>query len=182
MLKEILSQQKQYLLLIKQILLCLFVKQMDLAHIQRELRISSMNKSVLYRKALYAASGLKTDNLRYRPVRSAASSAMDANEKNYRSGLAVDSLILFTNVGYRFSMTMTLVMMLISVFVLAYTLITYFTSHPVEGWTTTILFLSVSFFGLFAILTIIIKYLQLLIDMIFKRRRYSFERIEKLTK
>ncbi len=145
-------------------------------------RISSMNKSVLYRKALYAASGLKTDNLRYRPVRSAASSTMDANEKNYRSGLAVDSLILFTNVGYRFSMTMTLVMMLISVFVLAYTLITYFTSHPVEGWTTTILFLSVSFFGLFAILTIIIKYLQLLIDMIFKRRRYSFESIEKLTK
>ena len=63
-----------------------------------------------------------------------------------------------------------------------YSLVTYFMVHPVEGWTTTILFLSVAFFGLFAILTIIIKYLQLLLNMIFKRKHYSFESIEKLTK
>ena len=52
--------------------------------------------------------------------------------------------------------------------------------HPVEGWTTTILFLSVAFFGLFGILTIIIKYLQLLMDLVFKRKHYSFESVEKL--
>ena len=37
-------------------------------------------------------------------------------------------------------------------------------------------------FGLFGVLTIIIKYLQILIDLVFKRSRYSFEGVEKLTK
>lgn len=37
------------------------------------------------------------------------------------------------------------------------------------------------FFGLFGVLTIIIKYLQLLVDLVFKRKHYSFESIEKLT-
>lgn len=143
-------------------------------------RISSMNKGILYRKALYANCGLKTDNVKYN-VLDVNKFHADRKERNYRSGLAVDSLILFTEVGYRFSMIMTALMMVISLVVIAYTIITYFTVNPIAGWTTTILFLSVSFFGLFGILTIIIKYLQLLVDMVFKRKHFSFESIEKLT-
>lgn len=144
-------------------------------------RIGSMNKTILYRKAVYANCGLKTDNIKY-PVRSIEGSMPDKRERSYRVSLAADSLILFTEVGYRFSMAMAMLMMFISLFVLAYTVITYFMLHPVEGWTTTILFLSVCFFGLFGVLTIIIKYLQLLVDMVFKRKHYSFESVEKLTK
>lgn len=144
-------------------------------------RISSMNKSVLYRKALYANCGLKTDIIKYK-VKDVGTLITDKRERNYRFGLAVDSLILFTEVGYRFSMTMTVLMMVMSLLVIAYTVITYFMVNPVAGWTTTILFLSVCFFGLFGILTIVIKYLQLGIDMVFKRKHYSFESIEKMTK
>ena len=144
-------------------------------------RISSMNKSVLYRKALYANCGLKMDCIKY-TVKEKGMSSTDKKEKKYRSGLAIDSLILFTEVGYRFSMTMTVLMMVMSLFVIAYTIITYFMLNPVTGWTTTILFMSICFFGLFGILTIIIKYLQLLVDMVFKRKHYTFESIEKLTK
>lgn len=144
-------------------------------------RIGSMNKSILYRKALYANCGLRTDNIRY-AVRKGADGLSDKREKNYRSGLAVDSLILFTEMGYRFSMAMTMLMMLITIFGVIYTVITYFTMHPVAGWTTIILFISVCFFGLFGIQTIIVKYLQLLVDMVFKRKHYSFESIEKMTK
>lgn len=143
-------------------------------------RISSMNKSVPYRKAVYANCGLKTDNMIYSVTQKVVS--IDAEEKKYRRRLAVDTLILFTDVGYRFSITMTVLMMLITVFMVGYSVITYLFSTPVEGWTTTILFLSVAFFGLFGILTVIIKYLQLLIELVFKRKRYSFESIEKLTK
>ena len=145
-------------------------------------RIGSMNRVILYRKALYSNCGLKTDNLIYPPQTSKANHHTDRKEHRYRSRLAVDSLILFTQLGYRFSMTMTMLMMAMSLFVVAYTLITYLTLHPVAGWTTTILFLSVSFFGLFGILTVIIKCLQLLVDMVFKRKYYSFESIEKITK
>lgn len=143
-------------------------------------RISSMNKTVPYRKAVYASCGLRTDTLVYHA--GAGHVATDKKEQKYRRALAVDSLILFTELGYRFAVTMTAMMMFISVFVVAYSVITYLVANPVAGWTTTILFLSVAFFGLFGILTIIIKYLQLLIELVFKRKRYSFESIEKLTK
>ena len=144
-------------------------------------RISSMNKTIPYRKAIYAGSGLKTANLKY-DVKVEGSNYVDAKERRYRSGLAVDSLILFTDFGYRFSFWMTSLMMLISVFMIIYTVIVYIIGHPIEGWTTTALFLSVAFLGLFGILTIIVKYLQIIVDMVFKRKHYNFESIEKLTK
>lgn len=144
-------------------------------------RISSMNKTVPYRKAIYASQGLKTDAMIYKP-KEKVQIRRDRQEQSYRSGLAVDSLILFTELGYRFSVVMTALMMLVSAFMIVYSIIIFATAHPVVGWTTTILFLSVAFFGLFAILTIIIKYLQLLVNLVFKRKQYNFEEIEKLTK
>ena len=144
-------------------------------------RISSMNKTVPYRKAVYANSGLRTDNIKYTVV-GGLSKSTDKKENKYRSGLAVDTLILFTEVGYSFAKYMTVIMMLMSVLMIIYSVVIYVTAHPVEGWTTTILFLSVAFFGLFGILTIIIKYLQLLVNLVFKRKHYNFESIEKLTK
>lgn len=144
-------------------------------------RIDSMNKTIPYRKAVYANCGLKTDNIRYRVV-DQISRTTDKKERTFRSHLAVDSLILFTEMSYSFAKLMTVLMMCMSIFMIAYSIIIYATSNPVAGWTTTILFLSVAFFGLFGILTIVIKYLQLLVDLVFKRKQYSFESIEKLTK
>ncbi len=145
-------------------------------------RISSMNKSVPYRKAVYANCGLKTANIRYAVCDGYGKPDKDRKEKRYRSGLAMDTLILFTEFGYRLSMSMTAIMMMVTVFMAVYALVIYILSKPVEGWTTTILFLSFAFFGLFGILTVIVKYLQILVNLVFKRKRYSFESIEKLTK
>ncbi|MBO5030932.1 MAG: glycosyltransferase [Lachnospiraceae bacterium] len=144
-------------------------------------RISSMNKSVPYRKAVYANCGLKTMNLRY-PTVGGCLDKEDKTERKYRADLAVDSMILFTEVGYRFSVTMTVLMMLVAIFVAVYSAVIYLFSTPVAGWTTTIFFMSFAFFGLFGILTIIIKYLQILVDLVFRRKKYSFESIEKITK
>lgn len=144
-------------------------------------RISSMNKTIPYRKAVYANSGLKTDNIKYAPKASAVES-VDKKENKYRSGLAVDTLILFTEMGYSFAKCMTFLMMFMSVFMVVYAIAVFANSQPVAGWTTTILFLAVAFFGLFGILTVIIKYLQLIVNLVFKRKHYNFESIEKLTK
>ena len=144
-------------------------------------RIHSMHIIVPYRKAVYAESGLKTDQIVYQ-VKKMQNIPIDKTERRYKSRLAVDSLILFTVVGYRFTIAMTIIMMLISVLMIVYSVAVYVTSTPVEGWTTTILFLSVAFFGLFGILTIIIKYLQMLVNMTYRRKHYSYENIEKLTK
>ena len=144
-------------------------------------RVSSMNRTVPYRKAIYANSGLKTECIKY-SVTGRSIIRRDKNEKKYRLGLAVDSLLLFTEVGYRFSIAMTMLMMFMSVFMLLYSILVYVMSNPVAGWTTTILFLSMAFFGVFGILTVIIKYLQLLVRLVFRKKQYSFESIEKLTK
>lgn len=146
-------------------------------------RISSMNKTIPYRKAVYANCGLRTDNIVYRSSSSGELSRekISREERKYRSRLAIDTLILFTEVGYRFSMMMTVMMILTALGMALYSVVIYVTGTPVEGWTTTILFLAFSFFGLFGILTIIIKYLQILVDLVFRRKRYSYEGIEKLT-
>lgn len=124
---------------------------------------------------------MKIDNKKYEATGN-INIRVDKKEKNYRLGLAVDSLLLFTEVGYRFSIAMTALMMFMSVFMLIYSVLIYITSNPAAGWTTTILFLSAAFFGVFGILTIITKYLQLLVRLVFRRKQYSYESIEKLTK
>ena len=142
-------------------------------------RVHSMSKTIPYRKVAYLNCGLRTDNILYKQT--VPDHRADDKDRGYRFNLAVETLILFTDIGYKFSLVMTLFMMAVSIFVVIYSFIIYFTAHPVAGWTTTILFLAIAFFGLFGVLTIVIKYLQLLIDLTFKRKHYSFESIEKLT-
>ncbi len=144
-------------------------------------RINEMNRRVPYRKGVYLNCGLSTSQVLFKP--SAEKRRKISREaKRYRRTLAEDTLVLFTHAGYSLARNMTVFMILISIFMAAYTLYIYATKHPIAGWTTTILFLSLAFFGLFGILTIIIKYLQILVDLSFRRTEYSFESIEKLTK
>lgn len=146
-------------------------------------RVDSMNKSVPYRKAAYANCGLEIENIRYKSKEYRGGGIIpDKKESKYRTRLAIDTLILFTEVGYKFSMSMTIAMMLVTIGMVLYSLAIYLTSTPVAGWTTTILFMSFAFLGLFGILTVIIKYLQILVDLVFKKRQYSFKSIDKLTK
>lgn len=148
-------------------------------------RISSMNKSVPYRKAVYANCGLPMFQLEYEPSKQFKKNLnqinqTDKKEKNYRWNLAVDTLILFTQAGYQAAFTITLLMMFVAVFMAVYSVFVYVTSTPVAGWMTMILFMSFAFFGLFGILTVIIKYLQILVNLVFKKKDYNFGGIEKL--
>mgnify|MGYP006874757964 FL=1 len=54
--------------------------------------------------------------------------------------------------------------------------------RPVEGWMSTIGLVSFGFFGLFLLLTLILKYLSVILNLIFKKQRYVISGIEKLTK
>ena len=126
-------------------------------------------------------SGLKSCNIKYDIELNALSDKKDdKKEDRYRRELAVNSLILFTEIGYKFSVTMTIIMMLVAVAVAIYSAVVYIFSTPVAGWTTTIFFMAFAFFGLFGILTVIIKYLQILVDLKKKKKKYNFESIEKL--
>ncbi|MGN0456726.1 MAG: glycosyltransferase [Acutalibacteraceae bacterium] len=144
-------------------------------------RVHALSKTIPYRKALYANCGLKMDTVHYKPNNSSRSDSIN-KQSDTRLETALDSLMLFTNIGYRASMILTIIMILATVGIGIYTILVFALGHPVPGFTTTMLVLTGSFFGVFAILTIIIKYLSLLVNLIFKKQRYLVESIEKISK
>mgnify|MGYP003596112344 CR=1 FL=1 len=77
-------------------------------------------------------------------------------------------------------MWMTAIMMGLTALAAVYAVCIFATGIPVEGWTTTILFLAFAFFGLFGILTIVMKYLAILVNLNFKKQRYIITEIQKI--
>ena len=137
-------------------------------------RVHASSAHLPYRKAAYAASGLRMVDLEF-------DGQLTVKQKG-RFNLALDSLTLYTNFGFKASVTVTLCMMALALAELIYTLVIFATGHPVEGWTTTMFVITVGFAGLFAVLTIIVKYLSLLLNLTFRQQKYLVESIEKLQK
>lgn len=145
-------------------------------------RVHSLSKTIPYRKAVYANCGLKIDTIIYKHTDSKLTTNGDQFTE-IRKSVAIDSLILFTNVAYKISITMTFLFLAFTLLAGGYTLIVYLSgSKPITGWTTTMIFLSVAFFGVFSVLAIIIKYLSILVDLVFKKQKYLIESVEKITK
>jgi dolichol-phosphate mannosyltransferase len=138
-------------------------------------RVNSISRTIPYRKAIYANCGLKMVTLSYEPLK-----RVDTKSIKNRSNLAINSLILFSDIAYKITSAMAIFMILITVGVAVYALIYYIFGNPVEGWTTTILFLSFAFFGLFVIMAMVIKYLSTIVNLIFSKKEYLYESIEKL--
>lgn len=135
-------------------------------------RVQSLTKVIPYRNALYANCGLGMYNLEYEYT---------VSNRQYPSQRhSYNSLILFTDLGYKVARVMTLLMAAFILLVFAYAIVVFLVGHPVEGWTTTMLFMGVSFFGIFAIMAVILKYLSLITNLVFKKQEYVFESIEKL--
>ncbi len=143
-------------------------------------RIKSMGQYIPYRKAVYSNCGLSMATLYYE------STDKTARVKNKivtseRTSLAFDSFIYFTNVLERLSMAVCAVFLLVTVGVGIYIVFDIFSdSKPVEGWISTMGFLALGFFGVFALLTIILKYLSVVLNLIFKQQRYLIADIEKV--
>ena len=142
-------------------------------------RVSAFNREIVYRKTVYASCGLKSANLQYHPV-SDVRPAIGRKDRIYRRELAFNSILLFTELGYRFSRLVTILMGFASFAMLIYSIVIYCTGSPVRGWTSSTLLISAVSFGLFVILTFVIKYLQILINLSYKRGNFTFESIEKL--
>ncbi|HCT63579.1 MAG TPA: glycosyl transferase family 2 [Erysipelotrichaceae bacterium] len=138
-------------------------------------RIQSLNISIPYRKAVYSNSGLKTDTIYY----SSKANSQYNSDIRTKGWLAIDSIILFTDFAFKFSFFLTSLMMIGTLSIIFYSIYIYLLEKPIEGWTTTMLLISGGFFGIFLIFTIIIKYLSLLLDLVFKKQNYIIESIEK---
>lgn len=137
-------------------------------------RVHSSSSHLPYRKAAYAASGLKMTDLEY--------AGKLSRKHGGRFNLAVESLALYTDAGFKVSASLTICLLLLALVELVYTLVIFATGYPVAGWTTTMFVLTVGFMGMFGVLTIVIKYLSLLVDLVFRHQKYLVESIEKIQK
>lgn len=138
-------------------------------------RIHSITQNIPYRKVAYANSGLSIDSITYQPNKVISKKRYDDSWK-----VAIESLLLYTDVPFRATILLALFMLVVSIAVGLYAIIYKFLSTPVEGWATTIFFMSFGFSGLFIILAMIIRYMQTLVRLNFRRKDYLFESIEKL--
>lgn len=141
-------------------------------------RIGMVSGKVVYRKAVYYSCGLKTVSIPYDPCKVGQTTQPRSTAEE--ASLAIDSLLYFTNLGFKVTAGLSLSMVLFSASGLLYAVGVYiYRKHVVEGWLTTMLFLAFGFLGVFSILTIMMKYLSLILATTHKKQPYIFESVVK---
>lgn len=145
-------------------------------------RVLDFKETVVYRKALYHYSGLCTSVIYYQVQNNST-----IRKNNFNLGekfeLAIDVLINFSNIGIRITSKLSFTFFIISLLAGIYTIHSYFTGKPIEpGWTTIMLFLSVSFTGMFFILTLLSKYMVILLENLQDRPKYVYKSIDRISK
>ena len=142
-------------------------------------RVKSMGVKTVYRKAVYASSGLPVADFDYTPE---TVLKYADTQKAVKQELALNSLILFTDIGYKISITLSFMMAAVLMLAGIYTVVIFLSANPVAGWTTTMLVISFGFFGLFLLLAFVLKYLSLILNLVFTKKQYVVESIRKITK
>lgn len=140
-------------------------------------RVKMLNEYSMYSKATYANSGLNRKTMVYQPTKKVDKKRLSSGQD--RVSAAINNLILFTNFFYQISLILSVLMLLLTVFAVIYTLVLYLSGNAVTGWSTTMLFISFGFFGIFLFFTIVIKYLDLLVRMNFSHQDYLVKDVDK---
>lgn len=143
-------------------------------------QVKSIDRYIPYRKAVYMNCGLDSAVIDY-TSNDPRGRKRTQSTRHERGSLAIDSLIYFTNVMGRLAGFMCIVFAVVAIAVgadIVYETVAF--THPVEGWRSTMGFLSVGFFGVFLVLFIIVRYLSVLISINFKRSRYLIAGIDKV--
>ena len=135
-------------------------------------RAHAISENLPYRKATYASCGLRMAELEF--------SGKVSGRKSDRLDLAVDSLTLYTDFGFKFSIGLTLCMFTLTILELIYTLAIWIAGNPISGWTTTMFVLTLGLAGVFAILALAMKYLTLIVKLNFRKQDYMIENVEKI--
>lgn len=143
-------------------------------------RIKSIGDYIPYRKAIYMNCGLRADVIEYHAI------DIDARRKalkgrHERTHLALDSLIYFTDVMEKVSTVISVVFVVISL-LMGIEIIREFCmkTQAVSGWLSTMGFMSLSFMGVFILLSIIMKYLSVILKLMYQKQRYLIAGVEKI--
>ncbi|MBK8699313.1 MAG: hypothetical protein IPN29_07105 [Saprospiraceae bacterium] len=150
---------------------------------RRMLNVSSRSKETFrYRKLCYLQSGLPSKTVRYSATKNIKYQRDFSLSE--QGALAGNIMVYYSSIGTQISLILSLIFLLISVLVGLYAIVSFIVlkEQIQAGWTTTMLFLSISFTGIFGILAVISKYMQVLLKEVQKQPSYTYTHIETLKK
>lgn len=142
-------------------------------------RIKILNNSIPYRKVLYAASGLPTDYINYKPQLKGKIKKHNRKESAYRLNSGINYMMIFTKVIENITLVLGAVFLLVTIGTGLWALYSYFVQDAVAGWVSLMGVISFGFFGVFLLISVIIKYMSLILDMNYKKTAYVVESINK---
>lgn len=143
-------------------------------------RVTSMDVDILYRKAVYLNCGLRTAGIEYKSTTGVRPPRI--TQKYERIDLAMDSFVYFTNVAERVVIGMVAFFAVLLIFAIGYAIISRVMGyHNGLGWLSMMLVLSSGFMGLFGILAIAIKYLSVIVKLLFKSQKQFISEIDKIS-
>ena len=131
-----------------------------------------------YRKIIYRRSGFPTATIYFTPTKKIRSDRTFGEKIE----LAVEVLLSFSGIGLKLTLLLSVLFFIFSVLIGIYAVVIYLTekSIVVTGWTTTMLFLSFGFSGLFLILTILGKYLTMILEETKDKPTFTVQTIKRI--
>lgn len=144
-------------------------------------RVLKNKEKLRYRKALYHYSGFNTFIYEYQTING---EKVDSNlSLKEKINLGLDVLVNFSDIGIKIAINISILFLTITIFTLCYTVYSYLTLDKIQsGWTTMMLFMSISFSGIFFVLAILAKYMTITMTEIKDRPSYVFKGVDRLSK
>lgn len=137
-----------------------------------------MNERVVNRGILYHLSGFPNRVILYKPIKMKMKAKKPTLNENL--SLTMDIVVSYSNIGTDISVIMAFFFSVMAILLGAYALFMYFTyKWVVPGWTTTILFMLICFFGVFFVLGVQGKYISSILIDIKERRPYVIRSVER---
>ena len=136
-------------------------------------KVAEVGKRIINRNVAYVLSGLKSSSI-----------VVDMNYKNNRGlsenlMLMFDTLIYYTDAIMLFTQRLAFVFFALFGLGVIYSLITRIVRETVEGWASLFIVLSLGFFGIFLILSIIIRYLHHILQNSLNSKDYIYRSVNK---
>lgn len=141
-------------------------------------RVFTFKQKIRYRKALYSYTGLPKSKINYISDSEKKPGAMTLIK---RISFAIEILFSFSRVGIKIAQYFAVLFLIASLCIGFYVVFVYFYLERIPtGWPTTNGFISLSFTGVFIVLSIISKYISMILLELQKRPDYIVKSVERI--